>query len=408
MRSEQVTVLNQTPSAFRQLIDADAAVGGASDLALRTVVFGGEALDLADLKPWVARHGVARPTLVNMFGITETTVHVTWRELSAEDIERNVGSVIGRPIPDLQVYVLDRWMQPVPVGMPGEIHVGGAGLARGYLHRPDLTAERFVRDPFSTDAEARLYKTGDVARYLPNGDLEYLGRADNQIQLRGFRIELGEIEAVLSAHPGIAKLIVDVKGQVTGDKQLVAYYRSVGPTVDARELKEVAAKSLAAYMIPQHFVALDAFPMTPSGKLDRKALPAPVRALDTAVIAPKTDAERRIALIWQDLLELDTVGTHDTFFDLGGHSLLVMRLASRLGAEFRCKVAVPDVFRFTTIEAQARLVTETVQGSGVSQADAPAGTADPALAAAASAAAERRRARATIQRRAVPRPGGKT
>ncbi len=392
LRTEQVTVLNQTPSAFRQLIDVEGTSDSSCDLALRYVIFGGEALDLADLKPWIARHGADKPTLVNMFGITETTVHVTYRPLTASDIEQNVGSVIGVPIPDLQLYVLDQWMQLVPAGMPGEIYVGGAGLARGYLHRPDLTTERFVPNPFSETPGERLYKTGDVARYLTNGELEYLGRADQQIQLRGFRIELGEIESVLAAHERVSKVIVDVKEHASGDKQLVAYYLVSSTSVDGAELRELAAKSLSEYMIPQHFIQLDEFPLTPSGKLDRRALPAPVRALQEVPVMPASEAEQRIALIWSELLNLEKVGTRDTFFDLGGHSLLVMRLASRLASEFGRDIAVADVFRFSTIQAQARLVTEE---SG----------ADNAVAEADIAASKRRSARARMQRRTAGRRG---
>ncbi len=198
---ERVTVLNQTPSAFRQLARAEEAVlGGAPpDLALRFVIFGGEALEPASLAPWIARHGDRQPRLINMYGITETTVHVTWRPLEEADLA--AGSRIGRPIPDLAVHLLDAFQRPVPLGVPGEIHVGGAGLAQGYLDRPALTAERFVPDPFSGAPGARLYRSGDLARRRPDGDLEYLGRVDQQVKLRGYRIELGEIESALARHP---------------------------------------------------------------------------------------------------------------------------------------------------------------------------------------------------------------
>ncbi|MGZ4113193.1 MAG: non-ribosomal peptide synthetase, partial [Tumebacillaceae bacterium] len=218
---EQVTVLNQTPSAFRQLMQVEEASGVAPNLALRYVIFGGEALELQSLSTWYERHDDQRPQLVNMYGITETTVHVTYRPITAEDVRMGAGSVIGGPIPDLQVYVLDRHMQPVPIGVTGEMFVGGAGLARGYLNRPELTAERFISHPFSDDPSARLYRTGDLARFLPDGTLQYQGRIDHQVKIRGFRIELGEIEAVLNQHPAVRQAVATTQEVVPGEKQLV-------------------------------------------------------------------------------------------------------------------------------------------------------------------------------------------
>ena len=195
---ERVTVLNQTPSAFRQLLQADLAETP-GDYALRYVIFGGEALELHSLRPWFERYGDQRPQLVNMYGITETTVHVTYRPISLTDVESRQGSVIGVPIPDLYIHLLDAQGEPVPVGVPGEIYVGGAGVARGYLNRPELTAERFITDPFDPSGKARLYRSGDLARRLANGDIEFLGRIDQQVKIRGFRIELGEIEAAIAS-----------------------------------------------------------------------------------------------------------------------------------------------------------------------------------------------------------------
>jgi amino acid adenylation domain-containing protein/FkbH-like protein len=220
LHDEGVTVLNQTPSSFRQLIQAEERLG-MQKLALRFVIFGGEALDMQSLMPWFERHGDQTPKLINMYGITETTVHVTYRPLSVNDTAG--GSVIGHPIPDLQLYLLDQHRQPVPIGVPGEMYVGGAGVARGYLNRPDLTNERFIADPFNPKPGARLYKTGDLARYLPNGDVEYLGRIDHQVKIRGFRIELGEIESVLAEHAAVRQSVVLVREDEPGNKQLVAY-----------------------------------------------------------------------------------------------------------------------------------------------------------------------------------------
>jgi acyl-CoA synthetase (AMP-forming)/AMP-acid ligase II/acyl carrier protein len=219
---ERVTVLNQTPSAFRQLMQAEESVEPGNNLSLRWVIFGGEALELPSLKPWFERHGDRSPQLVNMYGITETTVHVTYRPLSLADLNGQ-GSVIGCAIPDLQVYILDKNRQLVPVGIPGEMYVSGAGVARGYLNRPDLTAERFISNPFSEKKEARLYKTGDLARYLPNGDIEYLGRIDTQVKVRGFRIELGEIEETLRQHPAVQDAAAIARDDTSGNKRLVAY-----------------------------------------------------------------------------------------------------------------------------------------------------------------------------------------
>ncbi|MEH1860990.1 MAG: amino acid adenylation domain-containing protein [Nostoc sp.] len=219
---EKVTILSQTPSAFRQLIQAEQSGITAGDLNLRLVIFGGEALEIKSLQPWFERHGDQQPKLVNMYGITETTVHVTYRPLSKGDLS-GTASVIGRPIPDLQVYLLDEHLQPVPIGVAGEMYVGGAGVTRSYLNRPELTQQRFISHPFSKNPQARLYKTGDLARYLPNGELEYLGRIDQQVKIRGFRIELGEIEAALTQHLAVGETIVIAREDDPGNKRLVAY-----------------------------------------------------------------------------------------------------------------------------------------------------------------------------------------
>jgi amino acid adenylation domain-containing protein len=241
---EKVTILNQTPSAFRQLIQAEQSIATISDLKLRLVIFGGEALELSSLQPWFERHDDQSPQLVNMYGITETTVHVTYRPLSKADLN-GTASVIGRPIPDLQVYVLDEYHKLVPVGVPGEMYVGGAGVTRGYLNRPELTQQRFISHPFSNNPQARLYKTGDKARYLPNGELEYLGRIDYQVKIRGFRIELGEIEAVLSQHPLVQESVVVVREDTPGDKRLVAY---LVPAVQHKTLPQQVAQWHSEYV----------------------------------------------------------------------------------------------------------------------------------------------------------------
>jgi amino acid adenylation domain-containing protein len=324
VQREGVTVLNQTPSAFRQFMRVDAERGG--DLALRNVIFGGEALEPAALREWVERRGTETPRLVNMYGITETTVHVTYRPLSREDVIGGSGSPIGRAIPDLRLYVLDRARRPVPVGVPGELYVGGAGVARGYLNRPELTAARFVDDPF---APGRLYRTGDRVRWVADGTLEYMGRLDEQVKIRGFRIELGEIEAALRQAPGVGDCTVIVREDETGDRRLVAY---VVGDAEAEALRDRLRLSLPEYMVPAAFVALDALPLTANGKLDRKALPAPEgdAYARRGYEAPLGEVEAALAGIWSEVLGVERVGRWDHFFELGGHSLLAIRLIERM------------------------------------------------------------------------------
>ncbi|WP_460410801.1 MULTISPECIES: amino acid adenylation domain-containing protein [unclassified Pseudomonas] len=337
-----VTVLNQTPSAFRQLIAAQ----GRSQLqhSLREVVFGGEALEPGLLKPWYARVGNAGTRLVNMYGITETTVHVTYRPLQAADAQLLGVSPIGVRIPDLQLYILDAQREPVPVGVIGELYVGGAGVARGYLNREALTAERFINDPFTENVDARLYKTGDLARWAADGSLEYLGRNDDQVKIRGFRIELGEIEARLSTCEGVREAVVIAREDSPGDQRLVAYWLAdAGAAPDVAQLRDHLLAGLADYMVPSAFVRLEAFPLTTNGKLDRKALPAP----DSDAFArrgfeaPVGAVENLIAGLWQTLLGVEQVGRHDNFFELGGHSLLAVKLIERMRQQdLHCDVRV--------------------------------------------------------------------
>ncbi|WP_069163957.1 non-ribosomal peptide synthetase, partial [Nocardia altamirensis] len=278
LRAEQVTVLNQTPSAFYQLAEADRnAAPDVSPLALRYVVFGGEALELRRLADWVSRRGADAPLLVNMYGITETTVHVSYRALDGATIAATTGSVVGRAVTGLRVYVLDHRLQPVPVGVAGEIYVAGTQLARGYLGRPGLSATRFVADPLGGgDAGARLYRSGDLARWNRFGELEYLGRADDQVKVRGFRIELGEIESAILAQPGIAQAAVIVREDEPGDQRIVAYVVAEPDTVLALDqIRDGAAELLPGHMVPSALVRLEWIPLTVSGKLDRRALPAP-------------------------------------------------------------------------------------------------------------------------------------
>jgi amino acid adenylation domain-containing protein/non-ribosomal peptide synthase protein (TIGR01720 family) len=355
LADEQVTVLNQTPSAFRQLIHAEESVGR-RPLALRYVVFGGEALEMQSLGPWFDRHGDETPRLVNMYGITETTVHVTYRPLSKSDVAS--GSVIGVPIPDLQIYILDANGEPTPIGVPGEMYVGGAGLARGYLRRPDLTGQRFIANHLGHGGE-RLYRTGDLARFLPTRDIEYLGRIDHQVKIRGFRIELGEIEAVLSQHPAIREAVVIVREDIPGSKRLVAYVAASQDAIDVTTLREHLKTKLPEYMVPAAFVFLETLPLTTNGKIDRKALPEPEQQrpeLARQYTAPRTPVEATLARIWSKALRVDRLGIHDNFFEVGGDSILsiqLISLARREGVELTPKL----LFAHQTIAGLAAVVT---------------------------------------------------
>ncbi|MEQ1974761.1 non-ribosomal peptide synthase/polyketide synthase [Xenorhabdus sp. SGI240] len=326
---EHVTILNQTPSAFRPLIAAQDATAH----SLRCIIFGGEALELHTLAPWVERNPTAQTRLVNMYGITEITVHATYRELTEADIHSGRGSLIGQPLADLRIYILDTHGQPAPLGVAGEIYIAGDGVARGYLNRPELTADRFLTDPFFPDSTARLYKTGDLGRWLSDGSIEYLGRNDFQVKLRGFRIELGEIEARLSQCDGVREAVVLAREDEPGQKRLVAYLRSrEGVELVPAELRQQLALHLAEYMLPSAFVTLDTFPLTPNGKLNRQALPAPdLSAVVTrSYEAPIGETEIALAQIWQKLLKLKQVSRHDHFFELGGHSLMIVSLIEEL------------------------------------------------------------------------------
>jgi len=358
---EKVTVLNQTPSAFRQLIKVDAAAQS-DDLSLRLVIFGGEALELSSLRPWWERHDEARPQLVNMYGITETTVHVTYRPLTKTDLDE-ARSVIGVGLDDLQVYVLDRRQQLLPLGVPGEMYVGGAGLSRGYLNRPDLTAERFVPHPFSTTPGERLYRTGDVARYLRPGELEYLGRSDRQVKVRGFRIELGEIEAVVMRHDDVQACAVLPFADATGDQQLVAYVvNKPGRALEREALRAFLRERLPFHMAPAFFIGLDEIPLTANGKIDRDALPAPEKSRDdasAAFVAPRTDAELKLAALWSEILKIESIGIHDNFFDLGGHSLLATQVMSRIRETFNVNLPLQYFFEKPTVAGLAEFLRTT-------------------------------------------------
>ncbi|MCO4052444.1 amino acid adenylation domain-containing protein, partial [Pseudomonas aeruginosa] len=306
---EGVTVLNQTPSAFKQLMAMACSADMATQQpALRYVIFGGEALDLQSLRPWFQRFGDRQPQLVNMYGITETTVHVTYRPVSEADLEGGLVSPIGGTIPDLSWYILDRDLNPVPRGAVGELYIGRAGLARGYLRRPGLSATRFVPNPFPGGAGERLYRTGDLARFQADGNIEYIVRIDHQVKVRGFRIELGEIEAALAGLAGVRDAVVLAHDGV-GGTQLVGYVVA-DSAEDAERLRESLRESLKRhlpdYMVPAHLMLLERMPLTVNGKLDRQALPQPDASLSQqAYRAPGSELEQRIAAIWAEILGVE-------------------------------------------------------------------------------------------------------
>lgn len=352
---EKVTVLNQTPSAFYQLIAVD-EIRRSPLLALRVVIFGGEALNFKTLQPWFALHGDKKPQLVNMYGITETTVHVTYRVVTAEDAVNGSGSMIGVPIPDLQLHLLDDKLQPVPTGTIGEIYVGGAGVARGYLNRPELNAERFLQDPFSNVPTARLYKSGDLARYLADGELEYLGRGDAQVKIQGFRIELGEIEAAIAQHARIREVRVIAHTDPSGSKRLVAYYATRdGVAIPTRELSEFLSSKLPPYMMPSVYMQVEAFPLTSNGKVDHAALPAPTFGSNRMEPDGATGSamQQKIAAVWQKILSAGHVGLDDNFFDIGGTSLLLVSVHTELQKLLQRAVPITDLFACTTVRSLA-------------------------------------------------------
>nr|WP_233608436.1 non-ribosomal peptide synthetase [Nocardia stercoris] len=352
---EQVTVLNQTPSAFYQLAEAD-RTAGTTGLALRYVIFGGEALDLRRLRPWYERHPERAPQLVNMYGITETTVHVSFLGLS-EELAQTSASVIGRALPGLGTYVLDERLRPAPVGVGGELYISGAQLTRGYLGRPGLTATRFVANPFGAPG-SRMYRSGDIGRWAGHGGepvLEYAGRTDHQVQLRGFRIELGEVEAALLRLPGVSQAVALVRPDTLAGDRLIGYVvpESGADPLDPVGIRTAAGEFLTGYMVPDIVVVLDALPLTPNGKLDRKALPAPEFGSVVTHRAPGTPIEQAVATVFGGLLGVAEVGLDDDFFALGGNSLSATRAVARINEALDAALTVRELFGASTVAALA-------------------------------------------------------
>jgi amino acid adenylation domain-containing protein len=347
-----ITTLHFVPSMLGIFLDT---AGLERCRTLRQVFASGEALPYELQQRFFEKLGAE---LHNLYGPTEAAVDVTyWR------CQRNSQLMtvpIGRPIANTQIYILDSNLEPVPIGEAGELHIGGIGLARGYLNQPDLTAQKFIPDPYGKAPGARLYKTGDSARFLPDGNIEYMGRIDQQVKLRGFRIELGEIEAVLGKCPGVRQAAVILREDNPGDKRLVAYMiAATGATLDVDRIRGEIREKLPEYMVPSRFIVVQAFPMTTSGKLDRKALPAPVEeAVSATAVAPRNELESKIASIFANVLGLPSVSVTDNLFDLGGHSLSAARLLSQVNQITSRQIPLSALFRRATVESLARLIDE--------------------------------------------------
>ncbi|MDM9379457.1 amino acid adenylation domain-containing protein [Chlorogloeopsis sp. ULAP01] len=348
---QQITTLHFVPSMLQVFLEAEAVEKCQS---LVRVIASGEALPVELQQRFFQRLDAQ---LYNLYGPTEAAVDVTFWQCQ-NHLSNHKTVPIGRPIANIQIYILDKYLHPVPVGVPGEVYIGGVGVGRGYLNRPELTAEKFIPNPFSFSTTAsRLYKTGDLARYLPNGEIEYIGRIDYQVKLRGFRIELGEIEAAIAQYPGVRETIVVVNAQ-----RIVAYLvPQTAQILSISELRSFLESKLPSYMIPVAFVLLETLPLNTNGKVDRRALPAPDIArpeLADAYQPPQTEVEQTIAQIWQQVLRLENVGIHDNFFELGGHSLLLVQVNSKLRELFTKNLAVLDLFRYPTINSLANYLTQ--------------------------------------------------
>ncbi|MBV8253654.1 MAG: amino acid adenylation domain-containing protein [Chitinophaga sp.] len=359
LQQEQVTVLNQTPAAFYVLQEAVTANDAYHSLAIRYVTFGGEALNPAKLKSWKTTFPDCK--LINMYGITETTVHVTFQEITDEHLS-STGSIIGRPIPSLGAYILDANQQLQPVGVPGELYISGAGLARGYLNRAELTAERFIANPFHSAVSPRLYRTGDLARWLPDGTMEYLGRIDNQVKIRGFRIELGEIENVLHRCPIVKQAVVVVKSDhinTSEEKQLAAYIVSNGE-FNREAIINHMREWLPDYMIPLLLTPIDEMPLTKNGKIDKPALTELHTVIQHNKLreAPQNDQERQLAAIWEEVLGINDISRNDNFFELGGDSIRLIKVVSRVKKIFAKELQAADVYRAATIADLSQLIGE--------------------------------------------------
>jgi amino acid adenylation domain-containing protein len=349
--ANEVTFLNTVPSAIAEIV----SVGGIPASA-HTINLAGEVLQRTLVQRIYQHDGVQRA--FNFYGPSEATVYATYALLGKDD--RNIPA-IGRPIANTQVYVLDRYLNSVPIGVVGEIYIAGEGLARGYLNRPDLTADKFIANPFSQAPRARLYKTGDLARYLPDGNLQFIGRIDEQVKIRGYRIEPGEVEEAMAEHPALLEAAVVAREDQWGEKRLVAYGVCKGEQIPmTSELRAFLKGKLPLYMVPSVFVVLDALPLTSNGKIDRRCLPAPDQArpeLKAAYVAPRGTVERSIVAIWKEVLGVRKVGVDDNFFDLGGNSILMTKVHSKFQKMFSWDLRLVEMFEYPTVRSLAERLT---------------------------------------------------
>ena len=366
----QLTVLD-LPTAFWQQIVPDLAVAEATlPDSLRLVIIGGERVSPEHVKTWQTQVG-DHPKLINTYGPTEATIVATAFPISTLPIANEVP--IGRPLANIETYVLNNYLQPVPIGVPGELHIGGKGLARGYLNRPELTSERFIPHPFSNTPEAQLYKTGDLVRYLTDGALEYLGRIDDQVKIRGFRVELGEVESALTADSHVKDAVVIAQTDDLGSQQLVAYLVTATESFSLSETRQAIKKKLPNYMVPSAFMVLESIPLTPNGKVDRRALPVPdpnQRLNNVELIAPRNSnefvaprnrVEETLSKIWRELLKQEKIGIYDDFFELGGHSLLAIQMISRINDYFRLNLLLRNIFEAPKIADLGNRITTMLE-----------------------------------------------
>jgi acyl-coenzyme A synthetase/AMP-(fatty) acid ligase/acyl carrier protein len=354
----KISVLDLPTAYWHELVEAPAFLRSSLPKSIRLVIIGGEAAQPERILAWQKVTG-GSVRLVNGYGPTETTVVSTLCDVSASEIKGSQSVSIGKPIANTTAYVLDQFRQPVPIGVAGELHIGGAGMSRGYLNRPDLTAQKFIINPFSRQSGSQLYKTGDLVRYRADGNIEFLGRVDNQIKIRGFRVELEEIEQALRQHPRVGDCVVVLRQGRDLDKRLVAYVvmREPSPKVIS-DLRNFLKTKLPSYMVPAVFELIDALPLMPNGKINRRALPEPQNHIETieSFAPPRTPIEELLANIWCEVLKLEQIGIHDNFFDAGGHSLLAARVVSKVRAMLDIEFGMVDVFQAPTIEGLAELL----------------------------------------------------
>jgi len=357
IKEQKITILQLVPSFLRMLLEIN---GIETCTSLRRVFCGGEALPV---KLQERLNAKLDATLHNLYGPTEACIDATFYTCSDQEHHQQIVP-IGRPISNTQVYILDQYLQPVPIGVPGELYIGGASLARGYLNRPDFTNDKFIPNPFSDEPEARLYKTGDLTRYLPDGNIVFLGRMDNQVKIRGVRIAIEEVESTLEQHPQVSQAVVIAREDQLGDKRLVGYVvLNSGQNPTTNKLRNFLQQKLPDYMIPSTFLILNKLPLTPNNKIDRNALPDPDQSrpnLSVPFVLPRTIVEQQIADIWTQFLELEYIGIHDDFFELGGHSLIAPQIISRLQQTFEIEFQLRILFELPTVAEIAERI-ETIR-----------------------------------------------